>query len=227
MDALFHQRPTFERDKKGHIVWLSGPLADFHAATAKILQRINPRLNRKLVKNTNFANIYGAGLIKFAFMIGEINERDYKQLRAMQSARDWTYKDDIRLLNSKRIKADYDQMFPNVAPMLKAAREATEQRGWVKDLVGRRARPIHNANSSLNRVIQGGAASINKRVLVETYKERKRLGLTMRLTVHDELAGTLEGPVGPVKKVLNTQYFPLRAPILWDAKSGNNWAECK
>lgn len=226
MDALFHERPRYIMDK-GKLVWVAGPLADFHAATAMLLQRVNPALNRKLVKNTNFANIYGAGLIKFAYMIGEIDERTYKELRARQQARDWSYKDDPRLEKPKRIKADYDKMFPNVAPMLKAAREATETRGWVRDLVGRRARPIHNPNSSLNRVIQGGAASINKRVLVEAYKERKRLALTMRLTVHDELAGSLDGPVGPVKKLLNQQYFDLRAPILWDAKMGNNWAECK
>lgn len=226
MHGVFHERARYIMDK-GKIVWVAGPLADFHAATALLLQKINPALNRKLVKNTNFANIYGAGLIKFAYMIGFIDEKAYKELRAMQAARDWSYKDDPRLQKAKQVKNDYDKMFPNVAPMLKMAREAVEQRGWVKDLVGRRARPINNPNSALNRVIQGGAASINKRVLVETYKERKRLGLTMRLTVHDELVASLEGPVGPVKKVLNRQYFKLNSPILWDAKVGDNWAACK
>jgi len=77
--------------------------------------------------------------------------------------------------------------------------------------------------------VQGGAASINKRVLVEVYKLRKMLELVMRCTIHDELVcGYRNLSLIPAfDKVLNTQYFDLRIPILWDTKTGPNWAACK
>lgn len=226
---VYHQRPAFELDAKGKVIWIAGPLADFHAAAAKLFQKINPKMNRKLVKNANFATIYGAGLVKFAFMLGTISEAVYKELAELQQT-DWgrqQVRKDPRLQEARETRASYNLMLPAVAPLLKKASQLAEQRGYVRDLIGRRARLVNRFHSSLNRIVQGGAASINKRVTVEVYKQRKQLGFLMQLTMHDELGGTLSGPLGPMKRVLNHQYFPLKVPILWDAKMGANWAACK
>lgn len=228
----FHAPPT-QKIINGKPVWVTGPMADFHAVVSELLLPFNPRLNRKLVKNINFAKIYGAGLVKFALMIGAITEAQYDAFRERQSRRDWSVKDDPALAEAKAINNLYDRMFPAVAPLLKRASGMARDRGYVHTLLKRRARfgaANNRHHSALNRIVQGGAADINKRCLVEVYAQRKRLGLRMEITMHDELAGNLADPVGTLKEVdnvLNTQYFDLRAPILWDSKIGGNWAECK
>lgn len=235
MHGAFHAEPK-QKMIGGKMVWIAGPLADFHALVAELLLPINPNLNRKLVKNINFAMIYGAGLLKFAFMLGLISEQEFNRLSQLLAAagRDWKKRASILdssegVGSAKEIRETYLGMFPAVQPLLKQASELAENRGYVRTLEGRRARLHGRFHSALNRVIQGGAADINKRVVAEVYKQRKRLGLMMRVTVHDELVGNLADPgmLPEVEKVLNHQYYDLRAPILWDAKMGNNWAECK
>lgn len=245
MAGAYHERPKHHLDAKGKRVWTAGPLADFHAVVAELLHRVNPNLNRKLVKNINFAKIYGAGLIKFALMLGQITEEQFKALNARRTQRDRTVWRDPLLAEADALNRAYLDMFPAVGPLLETAalraqpeclstrckcRElGVEHRGYVRDFLGRRARPEGRYHSALNRIIQGGAATYNKRVLVEVYKARARLGLTLQLTMHDEIAGTLADPrtVGNVKRVLNRQYYAFRAPILWETKTGENWAACK
>lgn len=238
MGAPFHERPLMKKIN-GKDVWIRGPLADFHALVSEILLPINPMLNRKLVKNINFASIYGAGLVKFALMLGLIDEKTYGELRLDRSA--WK---DPRLAKAREVKNVYERMFPAVGPLLMQAslraqsecgprcrcqEFGVEHKGYVKDFLGRRARLEGRYHSSLNRVIQGGAATYNKRAAVEAYRTRKETGFLMQLTVHDELAGSLTSKHGVYKmrRVLNQQFYKFDVPILWDAKIGDNWAACK
>ena len=221
----------------GKQVFLTGPHADFHAVVMELLHQVNPNLNRKLTKNINFAKIYGAKLLKFALMIGTITEAVWKELnerfRGAIAHKDWqTVREiyaDPRLQTARELESAYNRMFPAVEPLLKRASLVAQERGYVMTLMGRRARLTERYHASLNRIIQGGAADINKRVLVEVYRARKALGLVMRLTVHDEVCCGLRDAamVNDVDKLLNTQYFDLRVPILWSTATGKNWAECK
>lgn len=225
--AAFHARPM-RKMINGKWVWVQGPLADFHSLVAELLN--NPLLNRKLVKNVNFAMIYGAGLIKFALMLGYITAVQFALFTTRMRARDWSVLNEPELAQAKHVREEYFKMFPSVPALLKAAGDAVRERGYIRDLIGRRARPIGREHSALNRRIQGGAATYNKRVLVELYKRRVELMLTLRLTVHDEVVTDLAEKRGvySFKKLLNKQYFPqLRAPILWDVHTGDNWAACK
>jgi DNA polymerase I-like protein with 3'-5' exonuclease and polymerase domains len=216
-------------DPNINAAYAADPRADFHAVVMKLLHRLNPNLNRKLVKNINFALLYGAGLIKFCYMLGVIDEATYEELAGRLAQKDWDALKDSRLAPGKELLDAYMTMFPGVKPLLKLAGDTARNRGHVKDLVGRRARLSGRFHSALNRVIQGGAASINKRVVAEVYKRRKNLGVVMRCTVHDELVlGMLrDAVVGPIDDVLNTQYYDLRVPILWETKCGTTWAACK
>src|SRR5690606_11596343 len=121
--------------------------------------------------------------------------------------------------------------FPEARALLDKAMAIAESRGYVKTLLGRRSRFPHRARThkALNAVIQGSAADINKLCLDAVYQERKRLGLEMTLTVHDELNGLVDDPaaLGPIMDVLNTQQIPLRVPILWSGHVGRTWAEAK
>ena len=206
-------------------VYRQDPRADYHAVVMKLLHQVNPDLNRKLTKNINFAKIYGAGLAKFALMLGQITQRDFEELAGQRRAA-WG---DPRLQQARLINNQYDQMFPAVAPLLRLASRTAERRGYVRTILGRRARLLGRFHSALNRIIQGGAADIHKRVLVEVYKLRKQLGLMMLITVHDELVCNIADPTATaaVEAVLNEQHFDLKVPILWDVKTGTNWAECK
>ncbi len=235
MHRTFNARPT-QKMIGGKLVWVTGPLADFHALVSELLLPMNPALNRKLVKNINFALIYGAGLLKFAFMIGCIDEAEYNRLLMMlnEAGRDWRRRNQI-LEGSDGVQAGkatrdlYMHTFPQVERLLKLASKTAEERGWVETIYGRRARLLDGFHASLNRIVQGGAADINKLVLLATYKERKRLGLKLLVTVHDEVGAAMAEPrmLPLVKRLLNTQQLDLRVRILWDASIGRNWAEAK
>lgn len=210
------------------------PLTDYHAVVMKLLHQLNATLNRKLVKNINFAKIYGAGLLKFTMMMGLISPKQYFEMLDMfgrPTVNDLLYRSPYadKFREALEIQNQYDEMFPEVKPMLRLAAQTAEHRGFVKTLLGRRARLTDRFHSALNRVIQGTAADINKRVLIEVYKLRRELGLTLRLTVHDEVNTDIQDPgmLPRVQEILNTQYTELRVPILWDAKVGDNWAAAK
>lgn len=228
--GAYKAAPT-QQEIGGKAVWVTGPLADYHALVWVILN--DPGLNRKLTKNTNFAKIYGAGLLKFAYMTDKINEVEYLDARAkygkrpLESLEDPDYGAKIRAAHE--VNQKYDRRFPSVKTLLRSASSRAEERGYVHTLLGRRARLRDRFHSALNRIVQGGAADINKRVTVEVYKLRRELGLTMRLTVHDELDCDIqdENLLPKLQQVLDTQYFDLSVPILWDVHSGVNWAEAK
>lgn len=220
----------------GKMVWVQGPLADFHALVAELLNQ--PHLNRKLVKNVNFALIYGAALIKFAYMLGMITEAQFLELNARLKAamriKDFSavkavYNDPL-LSSAQDLLDTYHRMFPRVKPLMDKTKYVARERGYVKTLMGRRARLTDRFHSALNRIVQGGAADINKRAVVEVYQQRKQLNAPMRCTVHDEivLGRRPETNVDAVDKVLNFQYYPHPTiPILWETRTGDNWAACK
>lgn len=111
-------------------------------------------------------------------------------------------------------------------------RNGIHHRGFVRTFLGRRARFNFDGKhsrfySALNRVIQGTEADDIKLTLVEVHKQRKRLGLVERFTVHDAVAGDLHGDPRALKEVLNTQVLDFKVPILWDVAVGKNWAEAK
>lgn len=194
--------------------YAANPDADFHQMVGDMLRELNPDLNRKLSKNINFMKIYGGGQVKFASMVLNV------PLDSVTAE---------HLAKADVVRNQYDRMFPEVGPLLRKASRTAEQRGYVKTYLGRRARLRDRYHSALNRVIQGSAADINKRVLVETYKARKELGITLRLTVHDEINMDMgeTSRLGRLDEVLNHQYYPTRVPILWDVAHGANWAEAK
>lgn len=246
----FESEPTKQRigDKD---VWVTGPLADFHALVWLLLN--DSRLNRKLTKNINFAKIYGAGLLKFALMTGKITEQEFDWVVANYGRcsysvllNDLPFSD--RIQEAHAVNRVYDREFPEVGPLLERAKLTAmpecenprrcrcqelgiEHRGFVTTLNGRRARftKSRKYHSALNRIIQGGAADWNKRVLIEVHKHCRSFGFVPRLTVHDELAGGLMAGanVAALDEILNAQYFKSRVPILWETKRGANWAACK
>jgi len=183
------------------------PKTDFHNIVLDIIRKTRPETTRKLAKDCNFAKIYGAGQAKVAEMLGLSPE------------------------DAKPFVDTYDAEFPEAGMLMRKAMKAARTRGWVKTMIGRRARFPERQflHSALNRVIQGSAADLMKKKLVELYNERKRLGLTLRATVHDEVVGDVpDAEAGRLcDEVLDRQTTITHVPILWGGKTGANWRECK
>ena len=193
------------------------PDVDYHGVVTEMVHRLaHADLPRVLVKNVNFAKIYGAGIRKIARMLGKTEA----ETRAFVAA--------------------YERAFPEVAPLIQQVsdqiirRARAEGVGYVKTLLGRRRRyapdadgRIDRLHSGLNAHIQGTAADIMKLKIRQVYDARKTLGLTMRMTVHDALEGDLEDPetARDLRDLLDKPALPLRVPIRWDVELGPNWAD--
>jgi hypothetical protein len=93
-------------------VYRNNPLADYHKVVMELLHRVAPHLNRKLVKNVNFAKIYGAGLVKFALMIGSITEQQFIEFSERLQMKDWSVMGHPALAEAKKLNDDYNRMFP-------------------------------------------------------------------------------------------------------------------
>jgi DNA polymerase I-like protein with 3'-5' exonuclease and polymerase domains len=182
------------------------PWTNYHKITQAMIEKYRP-ITYELTKDCNFAAVYGAGTEKFAFMLG-MSEDEVKPL-----------------YNA------YHNAVPEARRLLKYAMRMAEQRGYVRTILGRRARFLDTVmlHASLNRVIQGSAADEMKKKVVELRKERKRTNFTLRFVVHDEANGDVpdEESAKAVQEVLNRQLLQTRVPLLWKVGTGANWQEAK
>lgn len=218
---------------EGEDYFTSGPETDYHAIVQQLLMVAKPDIKRKKTKITNFCKLFGSGPIKFALTLGTITQQQYEDLtekyRPLEMKR--RMKDEPLLAESNAVMAAYDRMVPAGKRTLDLAKSVAKDRGYVHTWLGRRARfpDGQRLHSALNRVIQGTAADINKRMLVEVYNRRVELGLTLRFTVHDELDADLmdAGLLPRIQEVFNTQFVPLKVPILWSLGLGDSWGTAK
>ena len=202
------------------------PLLSFHELIHGLLLPYKPGLTYKRAKDCSFAKIYGAGTIKLAEMLEFITG---EEAASMRNIKDW---ENPKLLPAKEINKIYNTQLPEVPVLLEQAKRLAEDRGYVRTLLGRRARfpGGQRSHKALNSVIQGGAADIMKTKLVELHKARKDTGFLLRFTVHDEVDGDVPNleAAARVGEILNSQSFPdLAVPILWKGATGQNWAACK
>jgi DNA polymerase-1 len=185
--------------------YVDDPRTNFHKLVHKFITPHNESILYKVVKNTNFAFVYGAGPKKIAQTAG------------------------ISLAATEELLRLYDRLIPGARQLIDRASRAAESRGYVRTLLGRRSRfpngqRLHKA---LNGIIQGGAADLMKLKLVELHRERKHTGLLMRYTVHDEVVGDVPDieAATRVQEILDRQSIELRVPILWDVATGETWAD--
>tara|TARA_R100001079_G_scaffold69686_1_gene36667 strand:+ start:70 stop:381 length:312 start_codon:yes stop_codon:yes gene_type:complete len=75
---------------------------------------------------------------------------------------------------------------------------------------------------ALNKLIQGSAADMTKKAMLELYKE----GIIPHIQIHDELDLSIENE-DQAKKVIEImeQAVTLEVPNKVDYESGNNWGE--
>jgi DNA polymerase-1 len=170
-------------------------------------------LSRKIAKNVNFMALYGGGKTKFMYMM---------KLAGMP----------VDEVMTDQFYEEYESEFPEAKQLMKKASKLAERRGFVKTLMGRRARfSKYGENryySALNRIIQGSAADIMKIKLLQVYNECRNY-FDLRFTVHDSIDGFIIEPEKErlIKEVLDgpIKQFNLKVPIVWKTGIGKTWAE--
>ncbi|HLZ10538.1 MAG TPA: DNA polymerase [Chloroflexota bacterium] len=168
-------------------------------------------LNRDFTKNVNYAKLFGGGPGKVAFMCHKTEDE------------------------ARRIIKKYDREFPEAAAVIQKAERMARTRGYVRTILGRRMRyDVHGSDrserfySALAKLLQGTEGDLIKLKIRRLYRERKRLGVTLRSTVHDEVNKTTPNEAKEtIASFMSEQEFPMEVPINWDTGIGGSWEDAK
>ena len=147
---------------------------------------------------------------------------------------------------SDYIKA-YFEKFPGIKDYMEHVKAEAKAQGYVTTLFGRKvhlreinakipARRAFAERAAINAPIQGTAADIIRRAMIEMPNALEKAGLTdakMLLQVHDELifeAPTADCPhlIETVRQTMENACAPrlnLSVPLVVDAQAANNWEE--
>ncbi len=150
----------------------------------------------------------------------------------------------IDINSAKKFIDSYLDTYPGIKDYMEEAKALAYRNGYVKTLMNRK-RVIEELNNknymirssgermALNTPIQGTAADILKKAMVEIYDEfRKRnLKSKMLIQVHDELVfNVLKDELDEVKEIVQNimeNTFKLDVPLKVDIEVGDNWYEAK
>jgi len=196
---------------------------DIHAMTASQvfdvpLDQMTPEIRRD-AKAINFGIIYGISGFGLAKQLGISPKEAGAYIKA------------------------YLARFPELDQFMEAAREEARQHGYIKTLYGRKCviKGINDKNGAIrqfaerqaiNAPLQGTAADIMKRAMIQLSPALKDAGLGARmlLQVHDELL--FEVPIAEkeqteklVIEIMQGAAKGLETPLLVEAGWGKNWAE--
>ena len=179
------------------------------------------KAQRGQAKTINFGIIYGVSAYGLARRIEGMS---------VQSAQD--------LIDA------YNKRFPSIKRFMEKCVMDAQAQGYVETILGRRRRipEIHSAvlaqrnageRMAINSVIQGSAADLIKRAMVNIYRRAReeKWQSRMLLQVHDELV--FETPKAVVEKESElireqmTGAMTLKVPLKVDVGWGKNWQEGK
>lgn len=168
--------------------------------------------NRKDAKVLNFGMAYAMGAVSMSKKFG------------------W------ELVKSEQLKALYNEEVPFVKFTRQRVTNVARKRGYIKTILNRRARVTQlmreqgKEYSMFNRLIQGSAADLLKKGMLDSYKAGIFNVLHPHLTVHDELDVSIpeakEGHEAFMElKHLMEQAIKLKVPVTVDAEIGKSWGE--
>jgi len=150
----------------------------------------------------------------------------------------------IDITTAKDFIDNYLETYPGIMDYMEKQKSEAYQYGYVTTLMNRK-RVIEELNSknylirssgermALNTPIQGTAADILKKAMVEIYNEFNKRGLKskMLIQVHDELVfNVLNNELDEVKEIVRDimeNTFKLSVPLKVDIEVGNDWYEAK
>ena len=191
------------------------PYTDYHYLVQQWIQEVTGvSLERKKVKNLNFGTAYFMGIESMSKKFG------------------WSME------QSEELNKVYFDTFTFLKPTRTAVVNIAKMRGYVHTILGRRARITHAMRENRkeyivwNHLVQGTAADIMKKAIVDAWKSGVLDVLTAHITVHDELGvsvpKTKEG-IEAYRELKNTMehVVNLKIPIIAEAEIGSSWGETK
>jgi DNA polymerase I-like protein with 3'-5' exonuclease and polymerase domains len=213
LDGLYGVDEVLDAYKNGE--------ADFHQIVAEMAD-----IPRSQAKTINLGLFYGMGKNKLQAELG-VSKEDANDLFR-------TYHDKV----------------PFVKMLMDSVMRRAQDKGRVRTLLGRRCRfnlwepnqfGIHKAlqhedalaehgpgikraftYKALNKLIQGSAADMTKKAMVDLYKE----GIIPHIQVHDELDISVNNNAGKIKEIMESA-VDLEVPNKVDYESGPNWGTIK
>lgn len=180
------------------------PNTDYHEEMGKM----TGLENRKTVKTLNFGAAYGMGINKMSVMYGwNINE-------------------------ATAIYEQYHNKVPFVRETSRRVSLKAKKMGFIRTLLNRRARLSEPSKGYVmfNRLIQGSAADIMKKSMVDAYEAGVFNVLHPHIVVHDEYdvskPRSKEGDEAAkeLKRIMET-CVKLRVPVKADVETGPSWGE--
>lgn len=199
------------------------PNTDYHQMTIDLMDWGDlGKEGRHLAKNLNFGSIYGLGPKSFAIkfkqnLLHNHPERDPDNLFPVAQS----------LMN------EYFRKVPFVKPTCNKIMQTGQTRGYVRTLSGRRQRmPLDNgAYKLINYLIQGSAADLLKKGIVDAWDKGVFRVLKLHAQIHDEIVfsipKTREG-YEACKTLYEcmTNAYQLKIPLGVDTEIGNDWGHC-
>ena len=194
---------------------------DFHQTVADMAQ-----IPRSQAKTINLGLFYGMGKTKLQAELGVTKEK------------------------AAELFEQYHAKVPFVKNLMNSASNRAQERGQIRTLLGRLCRfhlwepnmfGMHKAlphedalkehgpgikraytYKALNKLIQGSAADMTKKAMLELYKE----GIIAHIQIHDELDLSVESPEH-AKKIIEIMEnaVTLEVPNKVDYESGENWGD--
>ena len=197
---------------------------DIHAKTASDIfkvpiEQVDKKM-RRIAKTVNFGILYGIS----SFGLSE----DLK----------------IDVASAKEFLNNYLNTYQGIKEYMEKEKEEAYQKGYVTTIMNRR-RKIDELKSSnymvrssgermaLNTPIQGSAADILKKAMVELYRamQEKKLKSKILIQVHDELVFNICNDELEIMKELVKEKMEkvvkLSVPLKVDIETGNDWYEAK
>lgn len=224
-------------------IFAEDPSADYHAIVGKLIKDLTGLdLSRSKVKTINFGIIYGMSLPALATALK------------------------LDKPSAKKLLEDYHGAAPYARATMEMCAEEVHTTGMVRTIMNRASDfnswgpkeysgekfamsyeaacrkwgmfniERQHTHKALNRKLQGSAADVMKKAMVDCYEaglfEESACGIPV-LTVHDELdfedMGDLNNPAWAEMQRVMEQCADhlLRVPLLVDGVTGSTWAECK
>lgn len=182
-------------------MWNKDPMADFHQTCADMVG-----VDRTTAKRINFGVVYGMGVAKMAIELGIPEEQAQKVLR------------------------NYYAKLPFLKKTTKAATRQATKAGFIKTNLHRRSRfdDPKFAYRALNRVVQGTAADVMKKAMVDAYEAGIYDTLSPLITVHDEMDTSVPQTKAGFEalaeqKNIFEKTLRFKVPLIADVEIGPDW----
>lgn len=215
------------------------PDTDFHQMVADLTG-----LDRKPAKNLNFGLCYGMGVKKLAASLNLVDSNGEALPEALEimdtyHSRAPFIKEIYNLASERAQKQGFVRTI-----LGRRCRFNLYEPQWRDEGTFMPALPYQQAlgaygskikrsgtHKALNRILQGSNADATKRAMVNIWESGllKEGNITLGLTVHDELDGSVADGAEGVKalgqlKELMTDSVKLKVPVLVSSGTGDNWA---